>query len=61
VACAALLKTQVQALVVLPEGVTLAHRQRLVAFTPQHRLPSVFAWKEYAEVPTSEPAYLAKV
>jgi putative ABC transport system substrate-binding protein len=49
VAFEAILKDHAQALVVFPEGITLAHRQRIAEFAVQHRLPSVFAWKEYVE------------
>jgi putative ABC transport system substrate-binding protein len=49
VAFEAILKDKAQALVVFPEGVTLGHRQRIAEFALQHRLPSVFAWKEYVE------------
>jgi putative ABC transport system substrate-binding protein len=45
----AIIKDNAQALIMFPENVTLGHRQQIAAFAGQHRLPSVFAWKEYVE------------
>jgi putative ABC transport system substrate-binding protein len=38
------------AVVVFPEGVTLAHRSKISAFAIAQRLPAMFGWSEYVDV-----------
>src|ERR671925_662400 len=45
----AIRKQNVNGLLVFPEGVTLANRQRIIDFAAQHRLPSMLGWKEFVE------------
>jgi putative ABC transport system substrate-binding protein len=45
----AISKQNVNGLLVFPEGVTLANRQRIIDFAAQHRLPSMLGWKEFVE------------
>ena len=45
----ALIKQNVNGLLVFPEGVTLANRLGIVDFAAKHRLPSMHGWKEYVE------------
>jgi putative tryptophan/tyrosine transport system substrate-binding protein len=48
-AMASLEKTQADALLVFPEGVTMVNRKRLVQLANDRRLPSMFGWSEYCE------------
>jgi ABC-type uncharacterized transport system substrate-binding protein len=45
----AVVRDHAQALLVLPDGLTIAHRQQLAEFAVKQRLPSVFGWREYVE------------
>jgi putative ABC transport system substrate-binding protein len=45
----AVVRDHADALLVFPEGLTMAHRQELAEFAVKHRLPSVFGWREYVE------------
>jgi putative ABC transport system substrate-binding protein len=42
-------RAQPDAMVVFPEGATMANRATLANFAIAHRLPSMFGWSEYAE------------
>src|SRR5262245_20205050 len=42
-------RAQPDAMVVFPEGATMANRAKLANFTAAHRLPSMFGWSEYTE------------
>jgi ABC-type uncharacterized transport system substrate-binding protein len=48
-ACDAVVRDHADALLVFPEGLTMAHRQQLAACAVTHRLPSVFGWREYVD------------
>jgi len=37
------------AVIVFPEGVTIAHRSKLAAFAIAQKLPSMFGWSEYVD------------
>jgi putative ABC transport system substrate-binding protein len=45
----AVVRDHAHALLVFPDGLTMAHRQQLAEFAVKHRLPSVFGWREYVE------------
>lgn len=40
---------RVDAMIVFPEGVTMANRVKLAQFALAHRLPSMFGWSEFCE------------
>lgn len=42
-------RAQPDAMIVFPEGATMAHRAPLANFAIAQRLPSMFGWSEYAE------------
>jgi putative ABC transport system substrate-binding protein len=42
-------RTQPDAMIVFPDGATMAHRAALANFAIAQRLPSMFGWSEYAE------------
>jgi putative ABC transport system substrate-binding protein len=42
-------QAQPDAMVVFPEGATMANRAKLASFAIAQRLPSMFGWSEYAE------------
>jgi len=42
-------RAQPDALIVFPEGATMANRVSLARFAITHRLPAMFGWSEYAE------------
>jgi putative ABC transport system substrate-binding protein len=42
-------RAQPEAMVVFPEGATMANRVALARFAITHRVPSMFGWSEYAE------------
>ena len=42
-------RAQPDAMVVFPEGATMANRARLASFATAQRLPSMFGWSEYVE------------
>ena len=48
-AFAALTRQQAGALVVLPDPLNLIHRARIVELASRHRLPTMFATRDYAE------------
>ena len=37
------------AMLVFPDAVTMIHRAKITAFAKEHRLPSMFGWREYCE------------
>lgn len=41
--------SNVDAMVVFPEGVTMVHRAKIAQFARVQRLPSMFGWREYCE------------
>ena len=41
--------TRADAMVVFPEGVTLANRPKLADFAIAHRLPAMFGWSDYVD------------
>jgi putative ABC transport system substrate-binding protein len=45
----AIVRDRANAVVVFPDGVTMAHRRQLAEFAANNRLPSVFGWREYVE------------
>ena len=45
----AIAKDNSNAILVFPDGTTMAHRRQLAEFATKHRLPSVFGWREYVE------------
>ena len=45
----AIVRDNANALLAFPEGTTMLHRQQMAEFAVQHRLPSVFGWREYVE------------
>jgi ABC-type uncharacterized transport system substrate-binding protein len=45
----AVVRDGANALLVFPDGVTMAHRRQMAEFAAKHRLPSVFGWREYVE------------
>jgi putative ABC transport system substrate-binding protein len=45
----AIIRDSADALLIFPDGVTMRHRWQLAEFAAQHRLPSVFGWREYVE------------
>ncbi len=45
----ACVRNHANALVVFPEGVTMAHRSQTAQFAVTHQLPSIFGWREYVE------------
>src|SRR5206468_7731971 len=40
---------RVDAMLVFPEGTTMAHRARIAQFAMARRLPSMFGWSEYCD------------
>jgi len=48
-ALATVRQAQPDAMVVFPEGATMANRVSLATFAIAHRLPSMFGWSEYAD------------
>ena len=48
-ALATVRRAQPDAMVVFPEGATMANRATLASFAIAQRLPSMFGWSEYAE------------
>ena len=48
-ALATVREAQPDAMVVFPEGATMANRVSLAKFAIAHRLPSMFGWSEYAD------------
>jgi putative tryptophan/tyrosine transport system substrate-binding protein len=44
-----IVRENANALLVFPESVTLRNSKRIAEFAAKHRLPSMFAWKEYVE------------
>ena len=42
-------RTQPDAMIVFPEGATMAHRESLASFAITQKLPSMFGWSEYAD------------
>jgi putative ABC transport system substrate-binding protein len=46
----AIIKKNANALLVFPDSLTFGHRKLIAEFAVKRRLPSVFAWKEFAEV-----------
>jgi putative ABC transport system substrate-binding protein len=48
-ALATVRQAQPDAMVVFPEGATMANRVSLAKFAIAHRLPSMFGWSEYAD------------
>jgi putative ABC transport system substrate-binding protein len=45
----AIVRDSADAVVVFPDGATIAHRRQVAEFAVKHRLPSVFGWREYVE------------
>jgi putative ABC transport system substrate-binding protein len=45
----AIVRDKANALLVFPEGVTMAHRRQMAELAVKHRLPSVFGWREYVD------------
>jgi putative ABC transport system substrate-binding protein len=45
----AIMRQQAGALIVLPDPLPLIHRARVVELAARHRLPAIFAMKDYAE------------
>jgi putative ABC transport system substrate-binding protein len=45
----AIVRDSADAVVVFPDGATMAHRRQVAEFAVKHRLPSVFGWREYVE------------
>jgi putative tryptophan/tyrosine transport system substrate-binding protein len=45
----AVIRDGANAVLVFPDGVTMAHRRQTAEFAARHRLPSVFGWREYVE------------
>jgi putative ABC transport system substrate-binding protein len=45
----AIVRDNANALLVFPDGVTIAHRRQMAEFAAKHRLPSVFGWREYVD------------
>jgi putative ABC transport system substrate-binding protein len=45
----ALAKARAQALVVLPNPVTLTHQAQIVGLAAKHRLPAMYPWPEFTE------------
>ena len=46
---AALTKARAQGLIVLPHPVTLTHQTQIVELAAKHRLPGMYAWREFTE------------
>jgi len=44
-----IVRDSADAVVVFPDGATMAHRRQVAEFAVKHRLPSVFGWREYVE------------
>ena len=44
-----IVRDRADAVVVFPEGVTMAHRRHVAEFAIKHGLPTVFGWREYVE------------
>jgi putative ABC transport system substrate-binding protein len=42
-------RAQPDAMIVFPEGATMAHRAKLATFAAANRLPSMFGWSEYVD------------
>jgi putative tryptophan/tyrosine transport system substrate-binding protein len=42
-------RAQPDAMIVFPDGATLANRGKLATFAAAHRLPSMFGWSEYVD------------
>jgi putative tryptophan/tyrosine transport system substrate-binding protein len=49
VAFEAIVRSNANALLVFPDGITMAQRRQTAEFAVKHRLPSVFGWREYVE------------
>jgi putative ABC transport system substrate-binding protein len=49
-AFAAIVRQQAGAVIVLPDPLALIHRGRVVELVARHRLPAIFAMKDYADV-----------
>ena len=45
----AIASSSANALLVFPDGVTMAHRRQIAEFAVRRQLPSVFGWREYVE------------
>jgi ABC-type uncharacterized transport system substrate-binding protein len=45
----AIVRGNANALLVFSDSVTMKHRRQMAEFALKHRLPSVFAWREYVE------------
>jgi putative ABC transport system substrate-binding protein len=45
----AIVRDNANALLVFSDSVTMAHRWQIAEFAAKHRLPSMFAWREYVE------------
>jgi putative ABC transport system substrate-binding protein len=45
----AIVRDSADALLVFPDGLTMAHRRQTAEFAAKQRLPSVFGWREYVE------------
>jgi putative tryptophan/tyrosine transport system substrate-binding protein len=43
------LASAAEAMLVYPDAVTMVHRAKIAAFAKDHRLPSMFGWREYCE------------
>jgi putative ABC transport system substrate-binding protein len=44
-----IVRDNANALLVFSDGVTIQHRRQMAEFALKHRLPSIFAWREYVE------------
>jgi putative tryptophan/tyrosine transport system substrate-binding protein len=45
----AIVRDNANALLVFSDSVTMEHRRQMAEFALKHRLPSIFAWREYVE------------